>query len=167
MPIHPSFTNVAWDRPPGLSCCKHKDKPGGLSHILENDSSRQLHRTRFVGLRRDQTEGRVGGRQLRERERRVVEQVEGLEAKLELGFPLSLKSTFFNIDALISLVPSPRRLEKAVEKSYALYRECAGQVALKGEIKPDRRRTPDTTDRTWHQQSGAISPKRRSWRSLP
>ena len=30
-------------------------------------------------------------------------------------------------------------------KSYALYRECAGQVALKWEIKPDRRRIPDTT----------------------
>src|ERR1017187_3579542 len=30
-------------------------------------------------------------------------------------------------------------------KSYALYRECAGQVELKWEIKPDRRRIPDTT----------------------
>ena len=30
-------------------------------------------------------------------------------------------------------------------KSYALYRECAGQVALRWEIKPDRQRIPDTT----------------------
>src|ERR1035437_2057672 len=54
---------------------------------LEHDSSRQLHRTRFVGLRRNQAEGRVGGRQLGKRERRVVEQVEGLEAKLKVALP--------------------------------------------------------------------------------
>ena len=48
--------------------------------VLEHDSSRQLDRTRFVGLRGDQAEGRVGRGQLREGERRVVEQVERLEA---------------------------------------------------------------------------------------
>jgi len=53
---------------------------------------------------------------LRERKCRVVEQVESLETKLEVRFPLSLKSTFFNMDALTSLVPSPRKLENVVEK---------------------------------------------------
>src|SRR5437868_6451446 len=53
-------------------------------HSLEYDSSGQLHRTRLVGLRGDQAEGRIGRRQLGELERRVIEQVEGLEPKLEV-----------------------------------------------------------------------------------
>ena len=49
-------------------------------------------------------------------------------------------------NAIINLVYGMTENNPLVaDMSYALYRKCAGQVALRWEIKPDRRRIPDTT----------------------